>query len=220
MLKLKLVALIASISTICLSVSAIAADKVAPSTDRYSGLYAGVQVSGYGISDHWSGSVLDHGNNNVSGLSGGLRFGYGVTLSQSIYFGIELDASLSEKSYSARLPVESGYDARLNYDAAARLRLGYMMGGLMLYGTAGPALASIDRTFVHPTLGTQDFKDRALGWTAGGGAEYALNDSLSMLVEYRRTQTSTTNGSFWLPSVEHNDVTLNSVVVGINYTFH
>jgi outer membrane immunogenic protein len=91
---------------------------------------------------------------------------------------------------------------RQNWDASARLRLGGLITpSILLYGTGGLALGSVDSAFsysattvynevgggsiTHTTFGTDSWTDTRLGWTAGAGVEAALAPSWKVRAEYR-----------------------------------
>lgn len=95
---------------------------------------------------------------------------------------------------------------RVNWQGSVRGRLGYAIGCFLLYGTGGVAFADVENqagdlvtshvfdTFdgiveepggaqIHGLSHRED--DTLVGWTAGGGAEYALSNLVSLGIEYR-----------------------------------
>ena len=89
-----------------------------------------------------------------------------------------------------------------NWQASARLRLGYAVNRVLLYVTGGAVLLeSSARTtdiaqtdfFTSPTTfaftvtdtNTSNDDNLEIGWTAGGGAEWAFTNIASMGLEYR-----------------------------------
>jgi outer membrane immunogenic protein len=93
---------------------------------------------------------------------------------------------------------------RQNWDASARLRVGGLVTpSILLYGTGGLALGSVDSAFsysattvynevgggsiTHTTFGTGSWNDLRLGWTAGAGVEAALAPNWKVRAEYRFT---------------------------------
>jgi outer membrane immunogenic protein len=73
----------------------------------------------------------------------------------------------------------------------ARLRLGPV---LMIYGTGGAAFGNFDadfqlavfsRRFVMPFSASDNFSPTRVGWTAGGGTQYAVIPNWWVFVEYR-----------------------------------
>lgn len=93
---------------------------------------------------------------------------------------------------------------RQNWDASARLRVGGLLTpSILLYGTGGVALGSVDSAFsysattvynevgggsvTHTTFGTGSWNDTRIGWTAGAGIEAALAANWKVRAEYRFT---------------------------------
>jgi outer membrane immunogenic protein len=94
---------------------------------------------------------------------------------------------------------------RQNWDASARLRVGGLITpSILLYGTGGAALGSVDSAFTysattmysllgggsvtHTAFGTGSWNDTRLGWTAGAGIEAALAANWKVRAEYRFTE--------------------------------
>lgn len=94
--------------------------------------------------------------------------------------------------------------ARQNWNASARLRLGWARGPVLLYATGGVAWTdaelSTDITastdfFAFGQIFNFNTTDRSrsstddveTGWTAGGGAQYAFNRRVSVGLEYRHS---------------------------------
>ncbi len=91
---------------------------------------------------------------------------------------------------------------RQNWDASARVRLGGLITpSILLYGTGGVALGSVDSAFsysattayneigagsiVHTTFGAGSWNDMRIGWTAGLGVEAAIAARWKVRAEYR-----------------------------------
>src|SRR5690606_29602660 len=74
----------------------------------------------------------------------------------------------------------------LNWFGSTRLRVGYAFDRLLPYVTAGVAYAELDyeRLWSWPTT-YRNFSDRLVGWTVGGGVEYAVADNWAVRAEYR-----------------------------------
>jgi outer membrane immunogenic protein len=126
---------------------------------------------------------------------------YGVTggfnmQSGNIVYGVEADAAISQANEAAVIHNRptGQFDTRLegdvNYTATLRARVGYAVGPVLLYGTAGGAMmrASLDRAYTNAAGAQIANKDGEtyFGLAYGGGAEWALSDHLSAKVEYLR----------------------------------
>jgi outer membrane immunogenic protein len=172
-------------------------------------------------SDNWSGSVVDHGNQEFDAEIAGLKVGAGMTLGSILYIGAEVDGAAAFGDYNELLPVGSGYEAELNYLTSARLRAGVVFDRTMIYGTVGGAIMDLDRTFFRPNGEKDDVNQLAYGTTYGVGIEFGLSDNLRLFGEYRVTDYSDIEEtSMWAPSVETNELTTNALNVGLNYAFN
>ena len=124
----------------------------------------------------------------ILGVSGTVSGGYNFQLNSFVY-GIEADGTLLSAAGTATGP---GYTAneRLQGLLSLRGRLGLVNGPLLVYATAGVAggYASFDVTtqaqapFPGPPI-TASAAGIVYGPTAGVGAEYAVNDSVSLTGE-------------------------------------
>jgi outer membrane immunogenic protein len=119
------------------------------------------------------------GNGAIGGLEGGVNVQAGTFV-----FGVEADYSWtgSNGSYTGTTNfVETG---RLKSLATVRGRVGAAVGRALIFGTAGFAVGSvesqIDDTYAGPTVITTTDRQTHTGWTAGGGAEVALTNRLSI----------------------------------------
>jgi len=152
----------------------------------WSGPYLGAQL-GHG----WGGSGNDwsipgiyewtpDGDTEAASLTGGLYAGYQQQLGSAV-FGVEADFSLARFRGD-----DSSFAGRVNgmaIDGVASLRgrLGWATGGLLLYSTAGLAVADFTKTDAGAAAATPQL---ARGWAAGGGVELALADQWRLRAEY------------------------------------
>ena len=128
---------------------------------------------------------------------------------------------------------------------AVRARLGYAWNRLLFYGAGGVALAKFNlqsnlagvmpdpnpaNFFTYPDslfyyAAAKDRSTTQVGWTLGGGLEYAVNSNWSVRAEYRysdfghiaETPTSFSDGMEYYHGDRH--VTQNQVQVGFSYRF-
>ena len=131
---------------------------------------------------------------------GGVQAGYNRQFG-SLVFGLEgdatglsLNASRSFSLNSADLDVaglSAKREASSDWMITGRVRAGYAWNRFLFYLTGGLAISDIIvdvNDFYSPAVrGTQSSSDDTVivGWTAGGGAEFAVSDAVSMAVEYR-----------------------------------
>ena len=174
---------------------------------------AGVQFGPYGI-DH-SGALLgafagynqQFGNGLVVGLEGDLNGVVGGKGSQNI----------------ATAPTYT-IGAKETFLGDVRARLGYGAGPALFYLAGGVALGDVNTTYATPT-GAASFlshTDTHVGWTLGGGVDYALNDNWFVRAEYRYTDLGTksfTNAAAGINTADKVRNTSNAVLLGVGYKF-
>ena len=108
---------------------------------------------------------------------------------------------------------------------SARGRLGFAVDRALFYVTGGAAFAQFQDTFTNTTNGVfQNPTNTRVGFTVGGGFEYALTTHLSLRAEYRFTefgryndQSATLFAPVVVTATEH--VYMNRVQVGFSYKF-
>jgi outer membrane autotransporter protein len=213
---------VAAAATVSLTGMAAAADLIAPAppavvspavvTD-WTGLYVGVH-GGFasGNSDH-VGVGVTTGDFPMSGGFLGAQAGFNFNLSDAFVLGIEGDVSWANITGSQTTFPEI-HDT-IDWMGSIRGRLGYDVGGVLPYLTAGVAFANSTRTSQIGAL-TQTLVHT--GWTAGVGAEFKLADNVSANVEYRYSdfgqQTYTA-----LPGPPDVSLTNHSIRAGLNFHF-
>lgn len=125
----------------------------------------------------------------------------------------------------------AGY-AKRNWTASARARVGFALSDRALaYATGGLATGRIKTQFVvddifgpapgNYRMGTES--RAAVGWTAGMGAEFAYDNTISFKTEYlhadlgRHTLFSGTLGG--RPATVSQRLTIHSLRAGVNFHF-
>jgi outer membrane immunogenic protein len=219
-----------------------------PAIYNWTGFYVGVNGGwGDGISNwtnncitcagNFTSGMLAGGNPTAGGESGSFPVsGYvaGGTVGAnyqigSWVYGIEGDFDWSHLtgnsgatcgSLSDVLPVPTGCETESEWLATLRGRVGYAFDNILLYGTAGAAVARIKTGLIPPS--TFDSSTEA-GWAVGAGLEVAFAPNWTAKVEYifidlpNATCTTTTNcGVVAGSTVSFNE---NMVRVGVNYKF-
>lgn len=164
----------------------------------FQGLYAGVNL-GIGIGEA--------GPNNTQGFLGGLQAGFNFT-ADKLVLGVEADVMLTginAKSYT--------YTFTQKWLGSGRLRLGYAMNSLMIYGTGGFALSSME----FSNMGLSDSTGLA-GWVAGVGAEMFVTQNVSLRGEYLYYSLGQAQFNLQTGPV-YATTSTNIVRVGANYKF-
>ena len=141
--------------------------------------------------------LLAANSTSETGVIGGAHVGYnyqtpglpflGGAYGASLVFGLEGDVD----GTSARATNVLGTITATNtptVQGSARGRLGVAFGRALFYATGGAAFGGFDNNYVNALNGLTDSSSRTrVGYTVGGGVEYAFTNNWSVRVEYRRT---------------------------------
>jgi len=152
---------------------------------NWSGLYLGINGGGA-----WGSSRFDFpttatttGSFRTSGGLVGATIGASWQMSM-VVFGFEGDLDWARIKGSAPCPAPvAGSICRSNdsWLGTGRVRLGVALREWLFYGSAGGALGDVAMSVVPGLPGQSVVR---LGWTAGGGIEYAFSQSASVKAEY------------------------------------
>ncbi|KAF2990142.1 porin family protein [Methylocystis sp. MJC1] len=146
-----------------------------PPAFTWTGFYGGLNAGG-AIGAGIGANVL--GDKSPSGVVGGGQLGFNYQLGR--YFVIGAENDFQGSSLTARDDGPNHRDASLPWFGTARGRIGFALAEprLLFYGTGGLA-------FGQPKV-AGDGKLR-VGWTAGGGVEWAFLPKWSAKLEYLYT---------------------------------
>ena len=199
-----------------------------PPIFTWTGVYLGGQIgyqwgkSSTGLTA--AGGTLGEPGYSPNGVIGGAHIGYNWQVAQFV-LGLEGDVDGAGYRGSA---VDAGtgllFTTRETVEGSVRGRIGYAWDRVLIYGTGGVAFASIRNGYTNQITGASDtFTTGRVGWTAGGGLEYALTNNWSVRAEYRYTDfgsysqflANSTVGTFSARKHE----TDNAVRVGFSYKF-
>ena len=221
-----------------------------PPVFNWTGVYIGAQIGGawgngalgnFNGFDPFTGTFINTSlGGTPSGVIGGGHVGYQVQFNQFVA-GIEgsVDGSSLQKTATASFPVFLGgstltTQTTADIQGSIRGKLGIVWDRLMIYGTGGVAfggfntdvqLAALGSSGVPAFFASNSFSTTRVGWTAGGGAQYAVTPNWWVFVEYRFSDFGTVrNGAFPnLPSgVLFNDerrIQENQIQAGFSYKF-
>ncbi len=183
-----------------------------PPVFTWTGLYVGGQV-GY----QWGRSTANNGLNyesiSPSGVVGGAHVGYNYQVAQFV-FGLEGDVNGSSYHGST-----FDYSTREDINGSIRGRVGVAWDRALIYGTGGVAFANFKNSYSMPGF-VDTLNTGRVGWTVGGGIEYAIDNNWSIRAEYRYTDYGHFNQ--FSPVVAGNvsrHETDNRVQVGFSYKF-
>jgi len=240
---------------------------VAMPASAWSGFYLGVNggyggESGLGFRDnvYYTGTPPVYaslaGSANITGGFGGGQVGYNFQAGNLVY-GVETDiqgSGIMGSGTQAFLGASgtsfcpstalcgAKNDLNVDYFGTVRGRLGYNLGGTLLYLTGGFAYGGVNTSTAYAdytTPSTLNLHGRVsnsetlTGWTAGAGVEYKISPSWSLKGEYQfvdlgsisagpgATAVSTSAPSLTYPlNSKSQQVEFNTVRVGVNYFFN
>jgi len=185
----------------------------------WTGIYVGIN-GGYGWGNSsWTGTGVTTGDFRIQGAMVGGTLGYNLQTGNFV-FGIEGDFDWSNIKGSTTTAVCAGgnCETKNTWFGTARGRIGYAFDRILPYITGGAAFGNEKLSTAASAVGTST----RVGWTVGGGVEFALTGAWSAKIEYlyadlgKATCDSACNGG-GVPF----DATFKTNIVraGINYRF-
>jgi outer membrane immunogenic protein len=232
--------IIAAVFSLIGTVHAVAADIEVPAAPPpvnyfpapvdWGGVYFGVN-GGYAFGTSvWTNGAASTGNFSANGGLAGGTLGINYANGGGFLFGFEFDADwsgvLGSSSIAActglgALPAGTACRTKSDWLSTGRVRIGYAFNRILVFGTAGAAGGDFEIGLNPP--GAFRALPLQLGWTAGGGIEYAFTNYLTAKVEYLFVNFGTnacpldgTCGALQAASVS---LTENIVRAGLNYKF-
>jgi len=190
----------------------------------WTGIYVGVN-GGYAFGDSsWTTPGLaPTGNFSTSGWLGGGTLGGNYQWGQFV-LGIEGDGDWTNLNGTTFVTggtgCGAGCETKSDWLATVRGRAGYAFDRILIYGTGGGAFGNVQAAY-----STLPFSSSTqMGWTAGGGVEFAFTPNLTGKVEYLYVDLGNQScavGNCSLPGSSATTVTFteNIVRAGINYKF-
>jgi outer membrane immunogenic protein len=167
---------------------------------NWTGFYIGAHA-GYG----WGDTTFV----NTDGWFGGGQLGVNYQFAPNWVWGVEADVS------GADIKGSNAPDAfKTDVFGTARLRLGYAVDRVMVYGTGGLAWADSKATY----LGVTDSSTN-LGWALGAGIEYAFAPNWTAKIEYMHMAFGRDDYNISVPVSNINNK-IDTVKVGVNYLFN
>lgn len=173
-----------------------------PPSFSWTGLYAGLNIGGAVSTSNVYNTFAGAGAGSLSGVLGGIQAGYNYQLTPLFVVGIEDEVaatSLSRNAFNAAA-------VSLPWVGSGRARAGITVldSHLFLYGTGGLAMAELKNAAIDKWR---------IGWTAGGGAEWAFMPNWSAKAEYLYSEFKRDGLPDW------NKPRFHTFRVGVNYHF-
>jgi outer membrane immunogenic protein len=187
----------------------------------WTGFYIGANVGGAwgNSSDTNAFFAATTGNYGISGILAGGQVGYNWQFN-SFVLGLESDVDWSgvRGSTSNGLCVGVTCTTSDSWLGTTRVRLGFAVDHWLFYGTGGVAYGDIKFTDV-PAAVVVSGTATNVGWTAGGGIEYAFTRNWSVKAEYLYVNLG--SAGFACPGCGTSTITFNENVFrgGLNYRF-
>jgi outer membrane immunogenic protein len=183
----------------------------------WSGAYVGINA-GYGFGkSKWTDTVinLSSGSFTVSGGQIGGTLGYNMQWGGMV-FGFETDLDWSSMRGTTVLCLGTCKTSN-DYLGTVRGRIGYAFDRFMPYLTGGMAYGDIKGS----VIGGGTIKNTDMGWTAGGGLEYAFLNNWSAKLEYLYVDLGKTTCDTTCSGSNPIEVKFNTNIVraGVNYKF-
>ena len=197
-------------------------------TFTWTGLYVGGQVGyefGKSSAASTTGATILTGGSSPNGVIGGAHIGYlysapsfmGGSSLGGVVFGVEGDVDGSNyKTTYALGPLSD--TTRQNIQGSVRGRLGIAVDRALFYATGGAAIGDLGNNYTAPGFALSTSQVR-VGYTVGGGVEYAFTNNWSMRAEYRYTDFGTVTDTVGAASIRHRE-TDNRVQAGVSYKFN
>ena len=212
-------ALVFGMGGYALAADAVVQEEIVVETPVFSwtGGYIGGQV-GYLWGDGDFADETDLTSNpKPDGWLGGVYVGYNYQMTNNIVIGGEADFAWTGADDNTDIVHASGsvhdpLDLELEWEGAVRARLGYAVDRFLPYVAGGVAFGRVK------TDADGESDDTNVGWTLGGGVEYAFTDNLIGRAEYRYTDF----GDFDTPvdgDPASTDLATNDVRFGLAWKF-
>jgi outer membrane immunogenic protein len=157
----------------------------APRPFSWSGVYVGVNAGGafgrFNANAEFGPFSEDLGSVSANGFIGGGQVGAQIQYQKTV-LGIEADFQGSTQDHSDTFGAFT-LTEKMPWFATVRGRLGWVFDNVLLYGTGG--IAVVDGKITGTALGLTASTDSShIGWTAGGGVEWAFAQNWTAKVEY------------------------------------
>ena len=189
----------------------------------WTGLYLGGQIGYAWGTDTLTVFPFGFGTNfTPNGVVGGAHIGYNLQLNQFVA-GLEGDVEGTGISRNFS-PGGAIYNTSVPVQGSMRAELGVAFDRALLYARPGGAAFAESDTSVTGFPGFDQNSTTRVGWTIGGGIEYAVTNNWSIRAEYRYADfghfADATPNTFGFGSFVNHHETENAVRAGFSYKFN
>lgn len=200
-------------------------------TGFYIGIHGGYSIAnGDFSSPDLAPGIAYEADGDLNGFLVGAHAGAQYQFQNNLVLGVEMDIDYRDGDDDAGLTLSGlpspplAIESEINWTGSARLRAGYAMDRFMPYITGGFAFADIDAELTAggiPFPGGGDVGGTSVGWTLGGGAEYAFTDNLIFRAEYRYSDFGDVDGLILIAPIGDSEFELDShdITIGVSYKF-
>lgn len=147
----------------------------------WTGLYLGLNGGYDWSSSHWQSSSAVFANPSGGGVLVGGQIGYNYEFPNAVVVGIEGMLDWTNLNGTGPWSTIDTANYQSTYLGAVRGRLGYAFGSALLFAEGGAGFANFNNQTVPCCTG---FNFSAVGWTVGGGVEYALSHHWTVRAQY------------------------------------
>ncbi len=143
--------------------------------------------------------------------------------SDALVFWIEGDVNIADIDGDFTFANGDEFTTDVQFTGSLRARLGFAMNRALIYATGGLSAADVELgAFNFAGAIREEDNETYLGFTVGGGLEYAFTDALSARVEYRYTDLGEENFNWATSFPGFNgdyDVTFHAIQAGLTWHF-
>jgi len=188
---------------------------VPAATGDWTGAYVGGHIGWVSGNVDWE-LIPQPGPADSYSLDGwllGAQAGYNWQM-DTFVLGLEGDVSLGDVTSDLD---ETGFiERQINWEASLRARAGVAFDAILLYATAGVAVANS----TSEIFGILDDTQTHVGWTIGAGVEAMVAENVSAKLEYRYSDFGTQTYSYFPAPIESDStITQHSLTAGVNFHF-
>ncbi|MBP0582337.1 porin family protein [Labrys sp. LIt4] len=138
-------------------------------TGFYAGLHAGAT---FGKGKAEVPSIPARASYDATGFLGGAHLGYNAQFDGGFVVGLETDIDYSSFKKSKTV-LGTRTEFKNEWQGSTRARVGYAFDNILPYLSGGVAYGSVKAS----AAGLGSVSDTRVGWTAGGGVEYAIDQN-------------------------------------------